>query len=58
MQSCGEIAAYKGKNWMGLLNTFGMSLSVFSEIPRVTRPPVMAIAAHRARDLENIGQTD
>ena len=44
MQSCGEIVAYKGKNWMGLLSTFGMSLSVFSEIPRVTRPPSMAVA--------------
>ena len=45
MQNCGEIAAYKGKNWMGLLNMFGMSLYVFSEIPGVTGPPGMAVAA-------------
>ena len=25
--ACGEIAAYKGKNWAGLLNPLGMSLS-------------------------------
>ena len=24
--ACGEIAAYKGKNWTGLLNPLGMSL--------------------------------
>ena len=36
---------YEGKNWMGLLNPFGMSLSVFSEIPGVTRPPGMAVVA-------------
>ena len=30
---------------MGLLNTFGMSLSVFSEIPGMTSPPSMAVAA-------------
>ena len=30
---------------MGLLNTFGMPLSVFSEILGVTRSPGMAVAA-------------
>lgn len=30
--ACGEIAAYKGKNWMGLLNPLGMSLSVLSMV--------------------------
>ena len=43
--ACGEIAAYKGKNWMGLLNPLGASLSESSAIPRMTTPLGTTVAA-------------
>jgi chitin synthase len=57
--ACGEIAAYKGKNWMGLLNPLGMSSSGFSTVSGITNSRRNSRRSEfRVQDFEYFGQTN
>jgi hypothetical protein len=57
--ACGEIAAYKGKNWIGLLNPLGAFLFETSQISRMTDfQNYSGSSEFRVQDLEYLGQAN